>query len=184
MPDFPSFDHWFPPVVPPERHPAPAYELRHPREDELAALDARLHDWCETRPRGESRRTWVRHFAGTSWVAETGEGRPLGLLLGFRSADRPQEAVVHALAVDPAFRRRGIGRDLVERFASDLGEAGATTVTAACRPDDRIAVAFFVALGFAPLAGPGSTLLYGVPAFADWDGPGEDRALLQRAIEG
>ena len=90
--------------------------------------------------------------------------------------------MIHLVAVDPEFRRRGIGRDLVERFAAQLAGAGATRLVAACRPDDRIALAFFGALGFEPDAGPGSGRIYGVPAYADWDGAGEDRVLLERAI--
>ena len=185
MPDFPSFDHWFPPVVPPERHDAPPYRLRHPDEDEVAALDARLRDWCEAPRTSGSGRTWVRHFAGTSWVAEaTPEARPLGVLLGFGSPGRPGEAIIHVLAVDPAFRRRGIGRALVERFAADLAAAGATELSVPWRPDDPAGLAFLRALGFVPDAGPGSVRIYGVPAYADWEGPGEDRALLRRAIAG
>ena len=183
MPDFPSMDHWFPPVVPAPRRPAPPYEVRHPTEADLPDLDARLRDWREGRPGSSGPgRTWFRHLGGTSWLAEaSGDGRPLGLLLGLRSVDRPGEGVIHAVAVDPAFRRRGIGRDLVDRFATQLAEAGVTTLEATCRPEDRIAVAFFAALGFEPQAGPGSSRIYGVPAFADWDGAGEDRVLLVRA---
>ena len=48
----------------------------------------------------------------------------------------------------------------------------------------RPALGFFAALGFTPDAGPGSRKLYGVPAFVDWDGPGEDHVLLERAISG
>ena len=184
MPDFPDLDHWLPQVPPTPRRPAPPYEVRSPVEADLTDLDARLRDWQEGRPgRGYPGRTWFRHFGSTSLLAEaTRDHRPLGLLLGFRSVDRPTEAVIHALAVDPEFRRRGIGRDLVERFAGRLGGAGATGLVAACRPDDRIALAFFGALGFEPDAGPGSTRLYGVPAYEDWDGAGEDRVLLVRPI--
>jgi ribosomal protein S18 acetylase RimI-like enzyme len=184
VPDFPDLDHWLPQVPPTPRRPAPAYELRRPAEADVAALDVRLRDWCEDRTtRGLPGRTWIRHFGSTALVAEASrDHRPLGLLLGFRSADRPAEAVVHLVAVDPEFRRRGIGRDLVERFAERLAASGATTLSAACRPDDRIALAFFGALGFEPQAGPGSTRLYGVPAFEDWEGAGEDRVLLARPI--
>jgi ribosomal protein S18 acetylase RimI-like enzyme len=182
MPDFPNLEHWLPPVPPTPRRPAPPYTLRHPGEEDFAAVDARLRDWREERAgRGGPGRTWFRHFGGTSWLAEAStDGRPLGLLLGFSSADRPAEAVIHVVAVDPAVRRRGIARDLVERFAGQLRDAGAMTATAACRPDDRVALAFFGALGFMPQEGPGSTRIYGVPAFADWDGGGEDRVLLTR----
>lgn len=184
MPDFPNMDHWFPPVEPAPRRPAPPYDLRHPTEADLADLDARLRDWREERPgRGGPGRTWFRHLGGTAWLAEaSSDRRPLGLLLGLRSADRPSDAAIHVLAVDPAFRRRGIGRALVERFGAQLLAAGATRLEATCRPEDRIALAFFAALGFEPLAGPGSTRIYGLPAFADWDGAGEDRVLFVRAM--
>ncbi len=183
MPDFPDLDHWLPQVPPTPRRPAPPYDVRHPAEADLAGLDARLRDWREARPgRGDPGRTWLRHFGGTSWLAEAArDRRPLGLLLGFRSADRPGAAAIHLVAVDPEFRRRGIGRDLVEHFAASFAAAGVTALEAACRPDDRIALAFFASLGFEPQAGPGSSRIYGVPAFADWDGAGEDRVLLVRS---
>jgi ribosomal protein S18 acetylase RimI-like enzyme len=183
MPDFPNLDHWFPPVAPVARQPAPPYDLRHPAEDDLPDLAERLRDWMEERPaRGGPGRTWFRHLGGTAWLAEmSAERRPLGLVLGFRSVDRLEVGVIHAIAVDPAYRRRGIARVLTERFAAFLAEAGVTTLEATCRPDNRIALAYFAALGFEPQAGPGSTRIYGLPAFADWDGAGEDRVLLVRA---
>jgi len=183
MPDFPSFDHWFPPDQPPERHPAPAYALRHPSEDDLAALQGRLRDWSDEAGFPGPGRAWSRHVAGTSWLAEAEVGgRPLGVLLGFTSPDHPEEAVIQRIAVDPELRRRGIGKALAGRFTEEEARIGAERVTAACRPDNRRALAFFAALGFAPNAGPGSRKLYGVPAFESWDGPGEDRVLLERGI--
>lgn len=184
MPDFPNMDHWFPPVEAVPRRAAPPYDVRHPTEADLPDLDAHLRDWQEGRPgRGGLGRTWFRHLGGTAWLADAApDRRPLGLLLGLRSADQPTVAVIHLVAVDPAFRRRGIGRDLVVRFTAQLAAAGATALEATCRPDDRIALAFFAALGFEPQAGPGSSRIYGVPAFADWDGAGEDRVLLVRAV--
>jgi len=186
MPEFPNLDHWLPPVPPVPRRPAPPYDLRHPDEGDLLALQAALREWCDRRDeRTGPGRLWVRHLGGTSWLAEArGDRRLLGLLLGIRSIDRPAEAVIHLVAVDPEFRRRGIGRDLVERFAADLAAQGATLLVAACRPDERIQLAFFGALGLAPREGPRSARLYGVPASEDWEGPGEDRALLEGPIAG
>ena len=198
MPHFPSFEHWFPPSAPPKRRPAPAYALRHPTEEDLAALEGRLRDWMEQHGSMGPGRAWSRNMAGTSWLAEAdpagadpadaGEpgaaqaGRPLGILLGLASPHATGEASIQRIAVDPEFRRRGIGRALVDRFSDAQERSGASRLTATCRPDDRPSLAFFAALGFRPNAGPGSRNLYGVPAFEDWEGPGEDRVLLERPI--
>jgi ribosomal protein S18 acetylase RimI-like enzyme len=203
MPHFPSFEHWFPPSAPPKRRPAPAYALRHPTEEDLAALEGRLRDWMEQHGSIGPGRAWSRNVAGTSWLAEVDAaeadgadaeaaeadepgaaqaGRPLGILLGLASPHATGEASIQRIAVDPEFRRRGIGRALVSRFADAQERSGASRLTATCRPDDRPSLAFFAALGFRPNAGPGSRNLYGVPAFEDWEGPGEDRVLLERPI--
>jgi ribosomal protein S18 acetylase RimI-like enzyme len=198
MPHFPSFEHWFPPSIPPKRRPAPAYTLRHPTEEDLAAIEGRLRDWLEQHGSMGPGRAWSRNLAATSWLAEAdgadaeaaeaGEpgaaqaGRPLGILLGLASTNAAAEASIQRIAVDPEFRRRGIGRALVIRFADAQERSGASRLSATCRPDDRPSLAFFAALGFRPNAGPGSRTLYGVPAFEDWEGPGEDRVLLERPI--
>jgi ribosomal protein S18 acetylase RimI-like enzyme len=198
MPHFPSFEHWFPPSTPPKRRPAPAYTLRRPTEEDLAAIEGRLRDWMELHGSMGPGRAWSRNLAATSWLAEAdgadaeaaeaGEpgaaqaGRPLGILLGLASTNAAGEASIQRIAVDPEFRRRGIGRALVIRFADAQERSGASRLSATCRPDDRPSLAFFAALGFRPNAGPGSRTLYGVPAFEDWEGPGEDRVLLERPI--
>ena len=51
MPHFPSFEHWFPPSPPPKRRPSPAYTLRHPTEEDLAALDGREAGRFELAPK-------------------------------------------------------------------------------------------------------------------------------------
>lgn len=174
--------------------PAPAVTLRHPDESDHARLVAVIDEWWGgRRMRGQLPRLWLRHFATTSWVAEApvaGEGdRLAGFLVGFVSTDDPTVASVHLLAVDPNLRRRGIGRTLVERFCTGVRAIGVRRVEALVRPDERPAVEFARAVGFEPVARDGSSWiaarpLYGVPAFEDWDGPGEDRALLARTLGG
>lgn len=181
MPGWPDFDHWFPPVEVPERRPAPPFTLRNPAEAEHTRLLDLLAGWLE-RPalRPGFPGLLLREMGHVSWLAETDGGRTIGLLLGLVGPGRPEEAAIALVSVDPALRRRSIGRALVERFVADASQRGVTRIAAAVRPDDKIALAFFGALGFVPESGPGSTRIHGIPAFADWDGPGENRALLTR----
>jgi ribosomal protein S18 acetylase RimI-like enzyme len=153
--------------------------LRHANEDDQPRIVGLVDEWFGGRHvRHLAVRAWFRHFGSTSWLAEDETGRPLGLLLGFRSPDRPAEAVVHLVAVRPDRRRHAVGRSLVDAFRGQVEAAGATVVTALAWPDDPIAIAFFRAVGFRPDDGPGSRRLFGVPAFPDHEGDGEDRVLF------
>jgi ribosomal protein S18 acetylase RimI-like enzyme len=155
--------------------------LRRPSEDDQPQLVAVVDQWFGgRRVRHLVARAWFRHFASTSWIALDASDRPLGFLLGYRSPDRPAEAVIHLLGVDPNQRRRGTGRRLVEAFVDDVGREGVGIVVASAWPDDPIAVRFFGTLGFQPDDGPGSQRLYGTTGFADHEGPGEDRVLFTR----
>jgi hypothetical protein len=157
--------------------PEPA--LRRPTEDDQPRLVAVVDDWFGgRRVRHLLARAWFRHFASTSWIAHDASDRALGFLIGYRSPDRPSEAIIHLVAVDPNQRRRGIGRSLVGALLDDTERIGADIVTASAWPDDPIAVSFFGALGFHPDDGPGSQRLYGTTGFADHEGPGEDRVLF------
>ena len=133
--------------------------------------------WAGQRVRDQLPRLWFRHFSGTSWIAETGDGDLAGFVIGFVSPDRPERAVLHMVGVDPNRRRRGVGRSLYERFSDDAARLGAHQIEAACWPANRAAIGFLQALGLVADSGPGSQSLYGSPAFADYDGPGEDRAI-------
>lgn len=181
--------------------------LRHPGEADHARLVGVIDEWWGgRRMRSHLPRLWLRHFASTSWIAEVREAdesrgaggvsgsrgavaprRLAGFLVGYVSTDDASVASIHLLAVDPNLRRRGVGRTLMERFCSDALETGVRHVEAPVRPDERPAVEFARAVGFEPVVRDAASWiaarpLYGVPAFEDWDGPGEDRALLVRDL--
>ena len=121
---------------------------------------------------------WLRHFASTSLIAETPDGRLAGFLVGLVSPDRPTDGVIAALGVRPGLRRRGIGRSLVKRFATAAAEDGATRAEIVVWPGDPVVVAFLRAIGFIADAGPGTQNRYGTPAYPDLDGEREDRAIF------
>src|SRR5581483_5229107 len=110
------------------------------------------------------------HFEGTSFVAEDG-GSLAGFLCGFLSQTAPDEAYIHFVGVGPAHRGSGLGRALYERFFDAAREHGRSVVRCVTSPANETSIAFHRALGFE------------VERVAeDYDGPGEDRALLVKRL--
>jgi ribosomal protein S18 acetylase RimI-like enzyme len=129
-------------------------------------------------------RLWLEHFSGTSWVVERPDGRLAGFVVAFLSQDDPTMGYVHMIAAEPSRRRRGLGRALYERAFDDLSGRGARRVRAVTWPGNRISIAFHRALGFAIDEGAGTQRLYGTPSYPDYDGPGEDRVVFTRELDG
>jgi GNAT superfamily N-acetyltransferase len=91
-----------------------------------------------------------------------------GYLLGVVSADRL--GVVHAVAVHPTWRRRGVAGRLVERFAALATSVGARAVQAVTPPGDPALRALARRFGAHETTAP------------DHAGPGADRLLLTRSL--
>jgi ribosomal protein S18 acetylase RimI-like enzyme len=85
------------------------------------------------------------HFRDTSFIAEE-DGALAGFLCGFRSQTYPDEAYVHFVGVDPAYRGSGLGRALYQRFFAAV--APRTVVRAVTAPVNELSVAFHRAIGF------------------------------------
>lgn len=111
------------------------------------------------------------HFEGTSFVAEDEGGNLVAFLIGFVSQTHPDEAYVHFVGVAPEHRGSGVGRRLYERFFETVGEHGCTTVRCVTSPANSGSIAFHEALGFTVDR-----------VVDDYDGPGEDRAVLVRRL--
>ncbi len=160
-----------------------AVRLRRPTEADHAAIVRHVDEWWGGRRLHDLLpRLWLRHFTGTSLVAETATGRLAGFLVGFRSPDHPDTAYVHMVATDPNLRGRGVARTMYERFFADMAALGVTRIEAVTWPGNRVSVAFHRALGFRPDDGPGTLPLYGTPAYPDYDYDGEDRVRLVREL--
>ncbi|WP_394197106.1 GNAT family N-acetyltransferase [Litoreibacter albidus] len=103
---------------------------------------AALHAKCFTTPRPWS----AAEFASLAPSSFT-LSHPHGFLLGRVVAD---EAELLTLAVDPAARRQGIARHLVETFKSTAAAQGASTAFLEVAADNTAAIALYRATGFEP----------------------------------
>jgi len=157
--------------------------FRRPTEDDHARIVDVVDDWWDgRRMHALLPRLWFQHFRGTSWIAETEDGRLAGFVVAFVSQDDPTRGYVHMIAANPNHRRAGIGRALYLRVFEDLASQDIRRVTAITWPGNRQSVAFHRAMGFRVDDGPGTQRLYGMPAHADYDGPGDDRVVFDRDI--
>jgi ribosomal protein S18 acetylase RimI-like enzyme len=159
-------------------------DYRRPTDEDHETIVRRIDDWAGGRhAKYLVARLWFRQFTSTSWVATREGGKLVGVAIGFVSQDEPSRAILHLVAVDPKWRHRGIGSELVARFSRDVVGRGARTVRTTAWPDDRPTIKFLEAIGFHIVEPPDGQRLYGTPATADYDAPGDDRAELERALD-
>jgi len=133
----------------------------------LAALNAHVHDLHVAqepeRYKPTERNELVARMghilvdpATHAWIAEI-EGEAVAHLIA-RELRHEGHVYVHPqhfllvdqLAVEPAQRRRGIGRRLMTAVAERAAQCGASRVELTVRAHNEAAMAFYAALGFAP----------------------------------
>jgi predicted GNAT superfamily acetyltransferase len=162
---------------------APGITFRRPSEADYPTMVRVINDWWGGRNMDVLLpRLWLQHFTGTSWLAETDDGKLAGFLVGFHSPDKPDVAYCRLIATNPNQRLHGLGRALYEHFFEDARRAGRHEIRAITWPGNRTSIAFHRALGFDVEVGPGSQNLYGSPAQAGYDFDREDRTILVRKI--
>jgi ribosomal protein S18 acetylase RimI-like enzyme len=160
-----------------------ARTFRRPTEDDHALIVGLVDEWWGgRRMRALLPRLWFQHFTGTSWVAEDEAGRLAGFVIAFVSQDDPTIGYIHMVGVDPNGRRGGVGRALYQHVFDDLAARGVRRVKAITWPGNRQSVAFHTSIGFRVDDGPGTQNLYGTPAYADYDGDGDDRVVFSRDL--
>ena len=111
---------------------------------------------------------FFHQLGGFGAVALAPGDEDAGYLLGVVSADRL--GVVHALAVHPDWRRRGVAVHLLERFAALATSVGARAVQAVALPGDEAARSLARRVGAHEAASPAHA------------GPGADRVLFTRSL--
>lgn len=151
---------------------AMAVAIRHAKPSDYGRVIGRVNVWWGGRNVAPMLpQLFFLHFEGTSFVAEDEDGDLVAFLCGFLSQTEPDEAYIHFVGVSPDHRGEGTGRELYERFFDDVREQGRSVVRCVTSPGNEESLAFHRALGF------------DVDRIArDYDGPGEDRALLVKRL--
>ncbi|MBZ9639827.1 diaminobutyrate acetyltransferase [Streptomyces sp. PSKA30] len=86
---------------------------------------------------------WCRDFAATSAVARADDGAAVGFITGYLRPDRPGTLLVWQVAVDAAYRGRGLAARLLDgltaRVAAEHGLTSVeTTITPGNTPSERL----------------------------------------------
>lgn len=147
-------------------------EIRHAHPADYARVIQHLNAWWGGRDMAPMLpKLFFLHFEGTSFVAEDDERNLVAFLIGFVSQTDPHEAYVHFVGVAPEQRGSGVGRRLYQRFFEAVRDRGCTSVRSVTSPANTGSLGFHEALGFTVER-----------VVEDYDGPGQDRALLVRSL--
>ena len=87
---------------------------------------------------------WCRDFAGTSAVARAADGTPVGFVTAYVRPERPRTLLVWQVAVDEAYRGRGLAATLLDGLvARSSGEHRITAVETTITPGNTASERLF-----------------------------------------
>ncbi|AVH59445.1 MULTISPECIES: diaminobutyrate acetyltransferase [Streptomyces] len=87
---------------------------------------------------------WCRDFAGTSAVARDADGAPVGFVTGYVRPERPRTLLVWQVAVDGAYRGRGLAAALLDGLTARVaGERGLSVVETTITPGNTASERLF-----------------------------------------
>ena len=112
---------------------------------------------------------WRECFGDTSFLAFDA-GRAAGAVLACLNQARPQELYIDQVAVDPAWRGRGVTKALVDAVEAAGRQRGCTRLWLSTDPLNP-AIRAWPRLGFASLG-----------VRKDFKGPGKDRELFEKRL--
>ncbi|GHF30315.1 L-2,4-diaminobutyric acid acetyltransferase [Streptomyces fumanus] len=119
---------------------------------------------------------WCRDFAATSAVARAESGEAVGFVTGYVRPDRPDTLFVWQVAVDAAYRGRGLAAALLDGLAARLvAQRGLTTLETTISPDNFASQRLFASFAERHGAGLEREVLFDAGLFPD--GPHEPEVL-------
>ncbi|MER5914093.1 diaminobutyrate acetyltransferase [Streptomyces sp. NPDC001982] len=121
---------------------------------------------------------WCRDFAGTSAVARGADGEPVGFVTGYVRPERPHTLLVWQVAVDAAYRGRGVAAALLDALTARIGaERGITDVETTITPDNTASERLFTSYAARHGASVSLETLFDAGLFPD--GPHEPEVLFR-----
>lgn len=155
--------------------------FRRPIPDDWERVVAVMPEWWQGRDlRALLPKIFFEHFRSSSLIVEH-EDRLIGFLVGFFCPDHADEAYIHFIGVDPAWRRAGLASDLYRRFFGLALAHGRNVVRAVTAPVNATSIAFHTSLGFSML--PGDDEVDGVPVTTDRGPHGHHLVRFQLFLE-
>ena len=112
---------------------------------------------------------WKECFGDTSFLAFN-EGGPAGGVLACVNQSRPTDLYIDQVAVDPAWRGKGVTQRLIGAVEDEARRRGCTRLWLSTDPANP-AVRAWPALGFLELG-----------TRKDFKGPGKDRAIFEKPL--
>jgi L-2,4-diaminobutyric acid acetyltransferase len=85
---------------------------------------------------------WCHDFADSSVVAKV-EGQPVGFVIAYRKQTAADTAVVWQVAVEPAYRGKGLAGALLEELFSKLVGEGVRYLETTITPDNEASIQLF-----------------------------------------
>jgi L-2,4-diaminobutyric acid acetyltransferase len=119
---------------------------------------------------------WCRDFARTSVVARQDDGRPVGFVTGYIRPERPQTLVVWQVAVDRAFRGRGLAAAMLDGLTARVAGLGVRSLETTITPDNDASDRLFSSFGERHGASVEHEVLFADAQFPD----GHDSEVLYR----
>lgn len=155
-------------------------EIRNVKSSDYYIISPLINDWWGGRQMSDMLpKLFFDHFNNTSFIAEK-DGQIIGFLIGFLSQSNTDVAYIHFVGVNPDFRKKQIGKQLYIEFFRVIKKNNRNVVRAVTSPINKVSIAFHTKMGFH--IDKGDKEIDGVPVFADYDGPNQDRVLFAKEV--
>jgi len=123
---------------------------------------------------------FLLHFHSTSLIVES-KNQLIAFLIGFDSQSYPNESYIHFVGINPAHRKKGIGKYLYSHFFDRCIEIGKEIVRACTSPINSDSIEFHKKMGFNIIKG--DSMINNIPVFLDYNHRGDNKVLFFKDLK-